>query len=102
MLYRVVQVRQGGRRRRRTDVAADPGVVGELAIEFVAREPSERHLKQAVVYDPTWAQRPALLPPLRDPELVTINSRALLLRGIEFDPANGAEIVQEWWIRYLS
>ncbi len=101
VLFRVVRVRIDGRRRARAEVAADAGVVGDMLVEFVAPQPWERHVKQAVLFDAQWGRRPHLLPPLREPELITVSARAFLLRGVELDALSGAEHVQEWWVRFV-
>lgn len=97
MRYKVVKLREHGRRRDRHLVLEARAVVGHLGIIAM---PDEKGfpVKMAVLRS-TSSSIDNCLAQLIDPQILAITSQALLLKGLERD-ANGSESVQEWWCRF--
>jgi hypothetical protein len=75
------------------------GVTGDLQMSGVMHG-SETYKSVALrgKNDPRGAFGKDVLPPLFEPELVTLGNEAMLLRG--YESSGGAAYVQEWYIKF--
>lgn len=74
------------------EISASAGVQGELVVAICGYRP------EAKLYNPNDQQRRALIPELRNAQLVTMTTTGMLFYGTEIG-SDGAEYVQEWSVR---
>lgn len=104
MKFKVVMIRDGGRRMARAEIERATPILGELMIRDMpaAGNGVGRAMRYADLVDPANPQLArALLRPLFDPVLVRVTPRAMLLMGHEIDVRDGVihELAQGWLLR---
>lgn len=94
MYVRAKRLRERGRRRTEHEIAADPGVVGELTMSSV----EAYYLLN--LNDLDSSKHAPLLPVLFEAKLTTMHGDNMLFRGEERpEGKNGIAYVQEWSVR---
>lgn len=91
MKVRVFVLRKAG---RRADDRTGEGIVGELRLHSTMQGHVVTNVATVSSTMHMGSKETEALPPLYEPELVALGSRALLLRGFESNA--GAGYVQEW------
>jgi len=91
MNVRVYVLRRQGRTFRDRD---REGVEGLLRMHSIVRGGRLHRVAQLCSREPNSAREEELLPTLHQPELVSVDDAAIVLRG--FEACEGAGYVQEW------
>lgn len=104
MQFKVVTVRNQGRRLTRVEIEAAVPLVGDVVVRDLAAEGNSwnRAMRCAELIDESSPQsKRTMLPPLFDPVLVQVTPASVLLMGCELEVVDGVihEHVQGWLLR---
>lgn len=96
MKWAVTQLRDRGRRLKRGDWPTP--VVGELQLAVMPETNAKRPLKKMELYGNPGTVRQSLLLPLFEPQIISMDTEAMVLHGMQLSSADGSmfEHMQVW------
>ena len=99
MKVRVVPTHHDGRRCTERELGATVPLVGALSVHLTPDAGLKRAVRFAVLQEiGSGGKTQDLLPPLRNPELLTLTNDGMMLAG--FEEVDGRRLYQGWWIRF--